>query len=194
MPMLTYTTVIDVGATGSASCILQGSLDGTASSWTTIHTVTQTGGGGSAATASSTTGKPFTWIRHNVNPNTSLGSTVRTIAVPYQDIMKTLFVIIFLLISSIVQANIYTIKWDVSPGATAYSVYTTSDAGLTWTKLRDVTAPTTNIITPTDAPDNALVLIRVSAKNAADETIRKDSGIWINTKWSPLQITGVGIQ
>lgn len=78
--MLSYTTVINAGATGSASCILEGSLDG--SNWVTIQTVTQTGGAGSAATTGTTTAKPYAFIRHNVNPNTGQGSTVETLAMP----------------------------------------------------------------------------------------------------------------
>ena len=91
-------------------------------------------------------------------------------------------------------AGSFTLKWDADARATAYSVYTSTNQGTTWTKLRDVTTPTTVIVTPTDAPDNALILMRVSAKNAAGETIRTDSGIWLNTAWSPLQVVNVGVQ
>ena len=83
-PMLSFTTIIQAtsgGASGSASCILQGSFDN--SNWVTIQTVTQ-GGTGAIATAGSTTAKPFTWIRHNVSPNTGANEVTRvdTLAMP----------------------------------------------------------------------------------------------------------------
>ncbi len=113
-------------------------------------------------------------------------------------VLMALFLVTVL--ATAAEAKTLTISWTGDAAATAYSIYKSTDQGVTWTKIKDVTAGTstamsTTLTTPTDLPDNALVLLRLSAKNAQGEAIRTEVGIWVQTGWIiPAQPQQVGVQ
>ena len=79
-------------------------------------------------------------------------------------------------------------KWDTTINADGYRLYQSVDNGVTWVQVGLDTTETTMVAL--GVPDSGLVLFRVSAFNAVDETIREWSGSWYNGDWKPINSPG----
>lgn len=107
--------------------------------------------------------------------------------------MKTLMIIAALLFSVPAFGADVHVKWDASPGATGYKLYSSDDLGVTWTDGIDVGPETDHVIT--DVPDTGIILFRASAYNANGEAVRYDSGVWhCGDCIPPKQPTGIGVE
>lgn len=104
--------------------------------------------------------------------------------------MRPLLLALTLLILCAVPAFAWTdqYSWDASAGATSYKVEISTDRGATWTVAGTPTTPSFTLT----STEPALVLVRVSACNASDCTVRWSSGYWHDeSKMPPVQPTNV---
>jgi len=108
--------------------------------------------------------------------------------------LKTLFLsLTFIFLASLALAADVDLKWDASSGAIGYKIQKSLDLGVTWLVPVDVG----NVLTYKylNVEENALVLFRASAYNAAGEAIRTWSGAWYDHSKKPVTSpTGTGIQ
>ena len=103
-----------------------------------------------------------------------------------------LALVTFFLTTTMVFAADVTLKWEASPDATGYKIYKSLDTGTTWDVGVDVGNVTTYVYTGVE--ETGLVMFRVSAYNAAGETISYWSGAWYNYLWMPpLSAQGLGV-
>lgn len=86
-----------------------------------------------------------------------------------------------------IRAADVNLKWDAVTEADGYKVYLSTDTGATWEEIGDVT---TNAATAQNIADSGLMLFRISAYNAQEETIRTWSGAWYNGDWKPVSDPG----
>jgi hypothetical protein len=82
-----------------------------------------------------------------------------------------------------------TLTWTPVTGATGYTLYQSSDGGVTWTKGPTAAAPPMAV----QVPDDKLILFRLSATNATQETINYTKGAWYDGALN-LAPTGLGLQ
>lgn len=77
-----------------------------------------------------------------------------------------------------------TLSWDANPepDIAGYKVYQSTDLGANWTEVADTNATSISLFS---VPDSGLVLFRVSARDAQDETVRYNAGAWHNGDWLP---------
>jgi hypothetical protein len=112
--------------------------------------------------------------------------------------MKTLILTLLLLIAFAVfqpaaNAADFTLRWDPVAGATGYKIYSSTDTGASWSAPIDAGNVTQKALTA--QPDNALVLYKVSAYTATQETVAHWIGAWYDgRKKPPGNPTGAGIQ
>lgn len=102
-------------------------------------------------------------------------------------------ILVFIFMVSPGLAADVTLKWDPSAGATGYKIQKSADLGVTWAVAVDVG----NVITYTytNVEENALVIFRASAYNAAGESVRSWSGAWFDGRKKPVSApSGQGIQ
>ena len=105
--------------------------------------------------------------------------------------MKKLFLIVAVLsfiFGCTVFANAAEVKlaWDANSETdlAGYKVYMSTDQGATWTAGVDVGNITAH--TYPDVPDTGLILFRVSAYDANNETIRYEAGAWYCKDFLPV--------
>jgi hypothetical protein len=102
-------------------------------------------------------------------------------------------VLVFIFMVSPGFAADVTLKWDPSAGATGYKIQKSVDLGVIWSAPVDVGNVTT--YTYLNVEENALVIFRASAYNAAGESIRSWSGAWFDARKKPVSApSGQGIQ
>ena len=102
--------------------------------------------------------------------------------------------LLFLLsLSPAVWAIDNTLRWLPAQGAEGYKIYQSTDNGTTWSPPVDVGNVTETTLT--NVPESGLVLYKVSAYNALQETITEWQGAWFNALWMPPGATvGLGVK
>ncbi len=83
------------------------------------------------------------------------------------------------------------LRWDPVSGADSYHLYASEDTGANWVEVGSVAGDTTRT-TITGVREDALVLVRVSAKSSKGEAVRTWSGAWYDHRLRPLSTPGGG--
>ncbi len=116
-----------------------------------------------------------------------------------------IFLLVFLVFSSVAKASDQVVEWQQSPGATGYKIEISVDEGVTWTEITNLTYETYSqttdagvikymAFTTITVPDNVLVLARVGAFNAVGTGWRLEAGLFYNSAWKPPEASkGFGV-
>jgi hypothetical protein len=110
--------------------------------------------------------------------------------------MKILLLILFALLlatSLAAQAKDLHMAWDPSTNATGYQIQISTNLGQTWGEIRDGNGTRTDYWW-LGAPETGMLLFRVGAKGAGQESWNMTAGAWYNGSWDLSSPKGTGIK